>query len=153
MKNDYNDLIENNQLKREPDIRFDQIEKLFSRSLVDLKYAEKNLKEDGPITIDLTYKSIFHASIAVIRCQGFRPGDQKQHKGIFEAIKRTFGSDFEPIVKRFNRLRIQRNDFEYKAIFESSETELVEYIKIAKEYLDRVQKYIEKENPQEKLFK
>lgn len=150
---DYSDLIATGSLRVETNIGFDQITRLLKRSKVDLKQAEKILDDDLPIAMDLAYKSMFHASNALVRSQGFRPGGFQQHKGIAEAVKRTLGKDATVLIKKFNQLRKIRNDFEYQAIFHSSKSEIRSAIRSAKEFIKTIEKCIEKQNPQEQLIK
>lgn len=150
-KPDYSDLVSTGSLKIEPRVGFDQVERLISRSRVDIEKAIKLLGEDLPTAMDLVYKSMFHASNALIRSQGFRPGHFQQHKGVVEAVNRTLGEDVNGLVKSFDNLRKTRNEFEYQAIFHSSSSEIKSAIERATELLERISKHIDKNNPQIKL--
>jgi uncharacterized protein (UPF0332 family) len=149
----YSDLLDNKSLKKEKSIGFDQINRLISRAIIDIEKAEKQLNDDLPTAMDLAYKSMFHASNALIRSQGYRPGSFQQHRGVVEAIRRSLGDEAKIVIKKFDKLRKARNEFEYQAIFDSSKTEIRSEIKTAKELVRLVRIYIEKKNPQQKLLK
>lgn len=150
---DYPDLLAKGSLMSEPSVGFDQIERLLKRSKVDLEKSEKLLDEDLPTAMDLIYKSMFHASNALVRSQGFRPGHFQQHKGIVEALRRSLGDDAGVLVRSFDSLRKTRNEFEYQAIFGSSRSEIESSLGKAKELLVEIEKQIEETNPQGKLIK
>ena len=91
---------------------------------------------------------MFHAANALIRYQGYRPGNKLQHIGIIEAVKRTLGEDFEAMIFKFDKLRIKRNKFEYQAIYNISKTQLINDIKDAGTFIKIIEKYLKDRNPQ-----
>lgn len=149
----YDDLVGNDQLKKETNIQSDQIERLITQAKKDLADAKEAMEFSQTLALDSVYKSMFHTANALIRSQGFRPGKTRQHIGIVTALERTLGSKSKAIIKSFDNLRRKRNDFEYQAIFSSSKTEINGYFKTANELIDIVEKYIDDNNPQKKLFK
>jgi uncharacterized protein (UPF0332 family) len=101
--------------------------------------------------MDLVYKSMFHASNALIRSQGYRPGSFQQHKGIVEALSRTLDKNSFGLIGNFDSLRKKRNNFEYQAIFRSSKSEIKESIYMADKLISKIENLIDKQNPQQKL--
>ena len=53
---------------------------------------------DEGAALILIYDAMFHAANALIRYQGYRPGNKLQHIGIIEAVRRTIGEDFKAIM-------------------------------------------------------
>jgi len=128
----YDDLVREGKLKREPKIGLDQVERLLKRSRKDLVTAQKLLNEDTGLAIAAIYDAMFHAANALIKMQGYRPGDKKQHIGVIEAVRRTLGNSAKNLIIKFDDLRIARNRFEYQAIFNMSRTQLEKALDDAK---------------------
>ncbi|MEJ2745413.1 MAG: hypothetical protein P8123_06985 [bacterium] len=124
MKKNYDDLVRQGMLKALPGIALDQAEQLVKRAKKDLRTAEKVLPDDEAVTMDLLYKALFHASNALLRLQGYRPGAVRQHEAVVEAMRRTFKKDVEHLIFAFDRLRKWRNQFGYQAVFAMSEQDL-----------------------------
>lgn len=150
-KPDYDDLIKKESLKKEARIDYAQVERLITRSKKDLSVAKKNLNIDEATALDLVYKSMFHASNALILSQGFRPGKVKQHIGVVETVKRSLGVEIKPAILKFDRLRIKRNEFEYQGLYRSSRTEIKNSFQDAEKLIECIKEYIEKNNPQRKF--
>jgi uncharacterized protein (UPF0332 family) len=106
---------------------------------------------DEGVTLTLIYNAMFHAANALIRSQGYRPGNRFQHIGIIEAVSRTIGDEFKNLIIKYDKLRIQRNKFEYQAVYSASKTQLLKDIDDAEEFVAVVEKYLQKNNPQLKL--
>lgn len=103
---------------------------------------------DEGASLTLVCNAMFHAANALIRYQGYRPGNKLQHIGIIEAVRRTLGEDFEAIIFKFNKLRIKRNKFEYQATYNISKTQLINDIKDAGAFIQVIEKYLKDRNPQ-----
>lgn len=94
---------------------------------------------------------MFHAANALLRSQGYRPGNKYQHIGVIEAVSRTIGKEFKSLILKYNKLRIQRNKFEYQADYSSSKTQLLKDMDSAEEFVSVIERYLQKKNPQLKL--
>lgn len=149
----YDDLVKNQQLQREANIKFDQVTRLLEQSKKDLKDAKEAIKISQTLALDSVYKSMFHAANALVRSQGYRPGKTRQHIGVLIAIERTLGKKSENILHSFDNLRRQRNDFEYQAVFSSSRAQIKDYFRVAEEFISIIEKYISDKNPQKRLLK
>ena len=103
MKKFYDDLVRQGMLKELPGIALDQAEQLVRRAQKDLSTAEKVLPDDEAAAMDLLYKALFHASNALLRLQGYRPGSVRQHEGVVEAMRRTLKEDVEHLTTGGNR--------------------------------------------------
>jgi len=138
-------------LKELPEPELDQARRLIKRAVKDLATAKRILGEDEPAAMDLIYKGVFHAANSLLRLQGYRPGLVRQHQGVVEAMKRTFGERLEDLVLSFDRLRKRRNQFEYQAVFSMSTQELQEALKNAQKLIKEIEGEVEKREPQLRL--
>ena len=150
-KIDLRDLIQEKQIQEEPNIGWDQVERLLKRSFEDLKSAERNLPFDEPGAMDFIYKAMFHAANALIRSYGFRPGATRQHQGVISAVGRILGTESQVLILKFDKLRKRRNQFEYQGIFEMGREELKNSIEQANELVGVIRQELEKSNPQKRF--
>ncbi|NQT66735.1 MAG: HEPN domain-containing protein [Actinobacteria bacterium] len=138
----YKDLVAEGKLKKEKAIGIDQIHRFIKRAKKDLETAKLIVENDAGAALTLVYNAMFHAANALIRYQGYRPGNKLQHIGIIEAVSRTLWEDFEAIIFKFDKLRIKRNKFEYQAIHNISKTQLISDIKDASTFIQVIEKLI-----------
>ena len=94
----YKDLVAEGKLKKEKAIGIDQIHRFINRAKKDLETAKIIVANDEGAALILIYDAMFHAANALIRYQGYRPGNKLQHIGIIEAVRRTIGEDFKAIM-------------------------------------------------------
>lgn len=94
---------------------------------------------------------MFHAANALIQSQGFRPGRIQQHIGVIEAVERTLGIETRPMIRKFDRLRQKRNEFEYQGLYRGTKTEIINGFHDAELLIEKIEKYIHKNNPQRKF--
>jgi uncharacterized protein (UPF0332 family) len=144
----YKDLVAEGKLKKEKAIGIDQIQRFIRRAKKDLETARIIVKNDEGAALTLIYNAMFHAANALIRYQGYRPGNKLQHIGIIEAVRRTLGEDFKAMIFKFDKLRVKRNKFEYQAIYNISKTQLMNDIKDAGTFIQVIEKYLKDKNPQ-----
>ena len=144
----YKDLVAEGKLKKEKAIGIDQIQRFIRRAKKDLETAKIIVKDDEGAALTLIYNAMFHAANALIRYQGYRPGNKLQHIGIIESVRRTLGEDFKAMIFKFDKLRVKRNKFEYQAIYNISKTQLMNDIKDAGIFIKVVEKYLKDRNPQ-----
>ncbi len=116
-----------------------------------METAKNLINFDEGATLTFIYNAMFHAANAIIRSQGYRPGNKFQHIGVIEAVNRTIGNEFKSLILKYDKLRIQRNKFEYQADCYSSKTQLLKDIDNAEEFVSVIEKYLQKNNPQLKL--
>ena len=147
----FDDLVRKESLKKVLRIDWQMVLRLIERAKKDLKTAKKNLNDDEPTALDLVYKSMFHAANALIQFQGYRPGKVRQHIGVIEAIERTLGVEIRPIIRKFDRLRQKRNEFEYQGLYRGTKTEIINGFHDAKILIEKIEAYIHAKNPQGKI--
>jgi len=100
----------------------------------------------------LFYDGLLQISRVVVLLHGYRPDDGEQHKTTFLAAGEILGSEYEDLIRRMQKLRVKRNIcvYEPKGLIGKSETEAI--YKTAKKFWSMVRAYLEKENPQLRLF-
>jgi len=143
----------NRGLIKEEKIGFDQVTKHISRARKDLKVAEANLKIDTEAAYNYAYLAMLRVGRALMFSYGFRPVDGEQHKTVVSFCEHILGKNFLEPVRHFDRMRKKRNRFTYdEPDLLVSETETRFAFKNAKEFVKEISGYIQRENPQQKLF-
>ncbi len=101
----------------------------------------------------LFYDGLLQISRVVVLLNGYRPDDGEQHKTTFNAAGEILGSEYEDLIKKMQKLRVKRNACIYDPgdMIGKSETDAIH--KTAKKFWSMVRVYLEKANPQLKLFK
>jgi len=101
----------------------------------------------------LFYDGLLQISRVVVLLNGYRPDDGEQHKTTFYAAGEILGSEYEDLIRKMQKLRIKRNACIYDPgdMIGKSETEAI--YSTAKKFWSKVRAYLEKTNPQLKLFK
>ena len=101
----------------------------------------------------LFYDGLLQISRVVVLMNGYRPDDGEQHKTTFLAAGEILGLEYEDLIRKIQKLRIKRNICIYdpKELIGKTETDAI--YDTAKKFWSKVRAYLEKENPQLKLFK
>ena len=101
----------------------------------------------------LFYDGLLQISRVVVLLNGYRPDDGEQHKTTFLAAGEILGPEYEDLIRKIQKLRIKRNICIYdpKELIGKSETDAI--YNTARKFWGKVRVYLEKENPQLKLFK
>lgn len=89
---------------------------------------------------------------AVLFLQGFRPIDGQQHKTTIEAAEKILGEEFKDLINQFDNMRKKRNIFTYDPLIPLSWEEAKNALKTAEHFFKKTQIFLEKTNPQMKLF-
>ncbi|MBM4402502.1 MAG: HEPN domain-containing protein [Candidatus Cloacimonetes bacterium] len=131
---------------------FKQINRWLVKAKKDLKTAEENLNIDVSWAFTIAYQAMLLAGRALMFAHGVLPAASGQHRTTIETSREILGADFIRLIEQFDRMRRLRHEFLYGARIETSSIEAKEAIKTASEFLRRIEKIIEKENPQKKLL-
>jgi len=101
----------------------------------------------------LFYDGLLQISRVVVLLSGYRPDDGEQHKTTFLAAGEILGAEYEDLIRKLQKLRIKRNICVYdpKDLIGKSETDVM--YKTARKFWNKVRVYLEKANPQLRLFK
>jgi hypothetical protein len=100
----------------------------------------------------LFYDGLLQISRVVVLLKGYSPDDGEQHKTTFLVAGEVLGAEFEDLIRKIQKLRIKRNNCLYdpKGLIGKSETDAM--YDTAKKFWNNVRRYLEKINPQLKLF-
>ena len=127
------------------------IENLISRSYVEIKAAQANIKIDEGIAFTVAYTAMLHAGRALMLSKGYRPDDGYQHKTVVDFASIALGENYKTLVLHFDKMRRTRNKFTYEVSISISEEEVNQGLKSASELIKAVRSLIEKEDPQHKF--
>lgn len=92
------------------------------------------------------------AGRALMFSYGLRPRTQGSHKIVIEFADLVLESTFNPLIKKFDRMRKARHYLIYGAGFSISKTEAENAIISASEFIKKVSLIIKKKNQQKELF-
>lgn len=125
----------------------EEIRALFQLIERDLKDAAiPALSEDRRYTI--AYNAILQSATAIMHCLGYRTKGEAHHFTTFEFLFEALGKKHEDLIDYFNACRSKRNRTDYDAAGEISNTEVVELLKEAKNFLAFTKNWIAKNYPQ-----
>ena len=101
----------------------------------------------------LFYDGLLQVSRVVVLLNGYKPDDGEQHKTTFLAAGEILGTEYEDLIRKIQKFRIKRNISLYdpKGLIGKSEADIIH--KTAKKFWSKVRLYLEKTNPQLRLFK
>jgi len=122
-----------------------------ARKNFDAALAVRAIAEEA--AFKLFYDGLLQISRVVVLLNGYRPDDGEQHKTTFLAAGEILGPEYEDLIRKLQKLRIKRNICIYdpKELIGKSETDAMHAT--AKKFWSKVRVYLEKANPQLKLFK
>ncbi len=89
---------------------------------------------------------------AIIYLHGYRPDDGQQHKTTIEAAGKILGQNFNDLIYRFDKMRKKRNQFIYEPALPLNREETISALKTAIAFYHQVKQYLERVEPQLKLF-
>lgn len=146
------------RLNREGKLKRQQAETDYLNALLDSagRNFEAALVVRGKIeeaAFKLFYDGLLQISRVVVLLNGYRPDDGEQHKTTFLAAGEILGSEYEDLIRKIQKLRIKRNICIYdpKELIGKSETDAI--YDTSKKFWNKVRAYLEKQNPQLKLFR
>lgn len=148
----YQKLVKNKLLIKEK-VDFRQIHGVIERAHRDIKSAI-TLIEDGDYegSFRFAYEAMLLAGRALVFSFGFRPRAIGSHKIVVDFTEKVLGKEFKVLTQKFNRMRKKRNYLIYGINLTISKTEAKNAVKSAEEFVDIIQKFIQKRNPQKKLI-
>jgi hypothetical protein len=134
-------------LKRQK-VDFRQIEKQIICSKKDLLFAKETLPKQPNWAATIAYHAILRAGRALIFSRGYLPADGAQHKTVVEITGKILGPSYSALIRKFEKMRRNRNFFFYDADISGSLTEGESALQTARELAGLIEDLIKKENPQ-----
>jgi len=145
------------KLQREGKLRRQDTDDSYLNNLLDA--AKRNFEAatylKGKIdeaAFKLVYDGLLQIGRLILLLNGFRPDDGEQHKTTFAVAGVLLGDDFARVIKKIQICRVKRNICIYDPKIEISEIEADAIFKTAQEFWILVKNYLQKKNPQLKLF-
>lgn len=122
-----------------------------ARKNFDAALAVRGIAEEA--AFKLFYDGLLQVSRVVVLLNGYRPDDGEQHKTTFLAAGEILGLEYEDLIRKMQKLRVKRNACIYdpRDLIGKSETDAI--YSTAKKFWSKVRIYLEKINPQLRLFK
>jgi hypothetical protein len=105
-------MLADGELQQVPASR-QQADRLLAQARHHLDSADKVRAEDPAGGYALAYDAARKALAAVLENQGLRPTSRGGHLAIAEAVRAQLDPPMGPILRRFNRMRVRRNQAEY----------------------------------------
>ena len=148
---DYKETVKimlNQGLIKKQKVDFSQIEALLLRAQKDIVAAKANLEIDEEVTYNYAYLAMLRCGRSIVFIKGYRSVDGQQHKTIIELSGEILGEGFKNVIKKFDRMRRKRNQFTYDPFVPVSKNEAENALKTAEEFVKKVLKIVQEENPQ-----
>lgn len=118
------------------------------RAVIARDFADASL--DG-VSADRRFATAYNAALQAakmaIACAGYRVVGAGHHRISFEIIRLAMGKAADPYSDYFDRCRRKRNVIDYDDAFVATETEAVEIVAKANEFVGMVEQWIAKNFP------
>lgn len=143
----------NRGLVREEKIDFKQVKQVLKKAY---KYTEsakillKNKDEEGGF--QFAYDAMLLAGRALVFSFDLRPRAAGSHKIVVDFAEKVLGADFSMTVKKFDKMRKTRNYLIYGIGCSISGTEARNAIQTATKFIEKIEKVVQKKDPQKKLI-
>ena len=108
----------------------------------DIKLAEEVLKHNLDWCLTIAYNAVLQVCRAYMFSLGYRPSSFEAHKTVFKFMNTVVDQDYKEIVSYFDRIRRKRHRTMYDEIGIVSKKEAKEGIRMAKEFITIVKKWI-----------
>ncbi len=138
-------------LKREK-IGIDQVRALLTSAAKNIIASEKNLSIDEEACYTLAYNAMLKTARALVFLQNYRPSDGRQHITTIDVSGTILGKEFSELIDMFDKMRRKRNQFTYEPMLPLSMTEAKNALKTAKQYHNKVKKFLDNKYTQLHLF-
>jgi hypothetical protein len=154
------ELINQEKLKTIQGVSLEQIRKRFSLAYKFFQLAKKFFPENQEEYNEVIYTNLYNAarilSEAYLLFNGYKAAaGLEHHKIVIQAVKLLMNDkQMEAIFSRLDRMRKQRNVIDYDVLTPFVSKQIIEQsIEDIQKYLDKVEHYLEKANPQKRLIK
>lgn len=152
LKNLLNNLIKEGKLKRQ-DTGIDYLNNLLDAAQRNFEAASFVKGKVDEAAFKLVYDGLLQIGRVILFLNGYRPDNGEQHKTTFYVAGEFLGKEFNDLIKKIQKFRIKRNDciYEPRGLISGSDAEAI--YKTSQEFWRKVKAYLQKQNPQLKLFK
>lgn len=152
LKNLLYKLIKEGKLKRQ-DTGIDYLNNLLDAARRNFEAAAIVKGKVDEASFKLVYDGLLQIGRVILLVNGYRPDDGEQHKTTFSVSGEFLGKEFNDLINKIQKFRIKRNDciYEPRGLISKSETEAI--YKTSQEFWSKAKVYLQKRNPQLKLFK
>lgn len=128
---------------RDQDIYPEQIQRFFKSAEKKLKDAHRVAAISQEAAFQMAYDSMLRAALGLMLKHGKRPRSLPGHHiAIIEFAGGVLGEEFRGMIRHFDQMRRKRNDLLYEADDFISETEVVESLRTAEKFLERIKKIL-----------
>lgn len=107
-------LISGGRLERVPASR-QAAEAEVARSRTHVDSAKRLVSTDPEGAYTLAYDAARRALAAVLQNQGLRATSRGGHTAVYEAVRAQLDPPLGPVLRPFNRMRVRRNEVEYRS--------------------------------------
>ena len=152
LENTLNGLLKQGKLKKQKtDIGY--LNKMLNAAERNFKAAALVKNKVDEASFKLIYDGLLQIGRVILLLNGYRPDDGEQHKTTFTAAGELLGKEYHNLINKIQKFRIKRNIcvYEPRGLITKAETEAI--LKTSREFWHKVRSYLEKKNPQLKLFK
>ncbi len=152
LKNLLNKLIKEGKLKRQ-ETGIDYLNNLLDAARRNIEAATIVKGKVDEAAFKLVYDGLLQIGRVILLVNGYRPDDGEQHKTTFSVSGEFLGEEFNDLIEKIQKFRIKRNNCIYdpRGLISGSEAEAI--YKTSQEFWRKVKTYLQKKNPQLKLFK
>lgn len=140
------DLLKEGLIKKSP-VDYKAIMNLMERAYVDLKTAERNINDDEECAYYYAYNAMLRSGLALMFSAGFRPEIKDKHLTVVRFASSVLGSKFKTLINNYDFMRRKRHRFIYEPDIPCSKKEAHDALKVAKDLVDIIYKFIKKKNP------
>ncbi|HTQ97901.1 MAG TPA: HEPN domain-containing protein [Candidatus Acidoferrum sp.] len=138
-------LLANNEVQRHRTSKkeLDKLRAVVARDLVDSSL--NGVSADRRFAT--AYNAALQAAKMAIACAGYRVVGAGHHRISFEVVELAMGKATGHYCDYFDRCRRKRNVIDYDDAFVATETEAIEIVTKATEFVETVEKWIAKNHP------
>jgi len=145
--------LENKSLQKKQ-ISFQEVERVLDKANTCLRAAKLLLEKDVDESVfKEAYDAMILASRALMFSLGLKPRTIGSHAITIDFCSDYLGDDFKILIGKFRRMKKKRNYLIYGIGLVISKTEADNALRAAQEFVDKILKFIQEKNPQQKLSK
>jgi uncharacterized protein (UPF0332 family) len=145
-------LLEENKLQKKR-VSSREVQKVLDKAHKCTKAAKLLLEKDVDESVfKEAYDSMILAGRALMFSLGLKPRTVGSHTITIDFCSEYLGSDFRLLIQKFKRMKRKRNYLIYGIGLVISKTEAENALKTAGEFVDKITKLIQKNNPQQELI-